>query len=196
MPRRLFTRRGPDQSVMDVGFLQDGRALALAIEPPFLIGRELDSGRELWRFQPATSTWTIHQTGQIRLVFADRRIFLDAATGRLVGSFLLGKGSPCRKGPLPPPVVFTAEGLVTSGGPTEPLVLSPKLNANALCSVSDDGQRVAFQDSNKAVHLWDLARREELASRPIPDAVELIFTAHGLAVIRERAIEAFGGSAA
>src|SRR5216683_1693527 len=197
MPHRLFARRGPDQSVVDVGFLKDGRALALAIETPFVIGRELDTGRELWRFQPAApptrTSSAILPTGQIQLNFGQQRVYLDAATGRVVGSFLLGEVLPCWSGPVPPPVVFTAEGLVTSGGPTEPLVLSPKLGPRALCSVSDDGQRVAFQDSNGVVRFWDLTRREELASRPIPDASELIFTAHGLAVIRARAIQVFGG---
>src|SRR5262249_36057063 len=51
IPRRLFARRGPDQSALDAGFLPDGRGLALALRPPFLIGRELDTGRELWRFE-------------------------------------------------------------------------------------------------------------------------------------------------
>ena len=196
IPHRLFARRGPDLSVVDVGFLRDGRALALAVELPFVIGRELDTGRELWRFQPTAPpepTLTILPTGQVRLDVSDQRVYLDAATGRLVGSFLLGRVFPCWSGPVPPPVVFTADGLVTSGGPTEPLVLSPKLDPRALCSVSDDGQRVAFQDSNGVVHFWDLTRRQELANRPIPDASELIFTGHGLAVVRARAVQVFGG---
>ncbi len=196
IPRRLFARRGPDQSAVDVGFLKDGRALALAIETPFVIGRELETGRELWRFQPSAAAEMpdFLPTGQIRLASRDQRVYLDAATGRLVGSFLQGEALPCWSGPVPPPVVLTAEGLVTSGGHTEPLVLSPKLDSRALCSVSDDGHRVAFQDGNGVVHFWDLTRREELASRPIPDAGELIFTAHGLAAIRARAIQVFGGS--
>ncbi len=198
MPHRLFARRGPDQSVMDVGFLKDGRALVLAVEDPFVIGRELDTGRELWRFQPdrpmlQRTPLAILPTGQIRINLGQQLVFLDAATGRLVGSFLLGEVLPCWPGPVPPPVVFTAEGLVTSGGPTESLMLSAKLGPRALCSVSDDRQRVAFQDGNGIVHLWDLTRTQELASRPIPDASALIFTAHGLAVVRSRAIQVFGG---
>src|SRR5260370_38896826 len=55
MPRRLFARRGRNQSVSDIGFLKDGRALALAVEPPFVIGRELETGRELWRVHPPRS---------------------------------------------------------------------------------------------------------------------------------------------
>src|SRR6266851_5784601 len=196
MPHRLFAHRGVDQSVVDVGFLKDGRALAIAVEPPFVIGRELDTGRELWRFQSAAQTQTLSflPTGQIRFdVARNQRVYLDAATGRLVGSFSFVEFFPCRSGPVPPPVAFTAKGLVTSGGATEPLVLSPELGPGVLCSVSDDGQRVAFQDSNGVVHLWDLTRREELANRHISDASDLIFTAHGLAVVRARAIQVFGG---
>src|SRR5260370_41590237 len=197
MPRRLFARRGPNQSVIDVGFLEDGRALALAVEPPFVSGRELDTGREWWRFQPATplpgTSLAILPTGQIRLDYSDQRVYLDAATGRLVGSFLFPEGIPCWSGPVPPPVVFTAEGLVTSGGPTDSLVLAPKLRRAAPCSVSVDGPRLAFHASNGVVHIWDVSQRQELASRPIPDASDLIFTAHGLAVIRSRVIQVFGG---
>jgi len=94
---------------------------------------------------------------------------------------------------VPPPVVFTAEGLVTSGGPAGRLLLSPKLDATSLCTVSDGGQRVAFKDGNGVVHVWDPGRKAELSGRPVPDASELMFTAHGLAAIRARAIQVFGG---
>ncbi len=196
IPRRLFARRGPEQSVVDVGFLKDGRGLAVAIEFPFVIGRELETGRELWRFQPGAPAQrlTVLPTGQVALFVNEQQFYLDAASGGLIASFLRGGVSMCPSGPVPSPVVFTAEGLVTSGGPAQRVVLSPKLDPRALCSVSNDGQRVAFQDSKGLVHFWDLTRKEELASRPIPDASELIFTAHGVAAIRARAIQVFGGS--
>jgi tRNA A-37 threonylcarbamoyl transferase component Bud32 len=203
LPHRLFTRRGANQSAIDVGFLKDGRALALAIEPPFLIGRELDSGRELWRFQPfatspgsgffaATQSATVLPSGQVQLVMAEQRIYLDGTTGRRLGAFIRGRGAPCLRGSVPPPVVFTPEGLMTTG-PAEPVLLSAKLDPQALCAISNDGRRVAFQDNNAVVHLWDLTRPAELASWPVPDGGELMFTAHGLAVVRARSIQLFGG---
>ncbi len=203
LPHRLFTRRGANQSAIDVGFLKDGRALALAIEPPFLIGRELDSGRELWRFQPfatspgsgffaATQSATILPSGQVQLVMAEQRIYLDGTTGRRLDSFMRARGSPCLRGSVPPPVVFTSEGLITTG-PAAPVLLSPKLDPQALCAISNDGRRVAFQDNNAVVHLWDLTRPAELGSWSVPDGGELMFTAHGLAVVRARFIQLFGG---
>src|SRR5262249_30815343 len=47
IPRRLFARRGPNRSALAAGFLRDGRAFTLAGEPPYLMGRALESGREL-----------------------------------------------------------------------------------------------------------------------------------------------------
>src|SRR5260370_42540641 len=83
--------------------------------------------------------------------------------------------------------------MVPSSGPTDSPALAPKCGPGAPCSVSGEGKRVAFQDSNGVVHIWDVSQRQELASRPIPDASDLIFTAHGLAVIRSRVIQVFGG---
>ena len=196
MAPRLFARRGPNRSAIDAAYLKDGRALVLAFESPVVIGRELDTGRELWRFQPPRLpqrlSLAILPTGQVRLDAFDRRFYLDAATGGLVGSFSSG-ALPCWSAPVPPPVVFSAEGLVTSGGTTEPLVLSPGLGPRAPCSVSDDGGRVAFKDDGGVVHLWDLVERQELGRWPLPDAADLLFTAHGLAVIRSHAVQLFGG---
>jgi serine/threonine protein kinase/WD40 repeat protein len=194
MPHRLFARGGPNQSVMDVGFLQSGVALALALEPPFVVARELDGRREVWRFEPGTlpRDLAILPTKQVRLNLGERRVYLDAATGRLLASFVVGEATPCPSGPFPPPVLFRTDGLVTNGS-TEPLRLSPTLDPHSPCAVSEDGQRVAFMDGTGVVHLWDLRGKVELASRQAPDTSEMLFTAHGLAVIRARAIQVFGG---
>jgi hypothetical protein len=87
---------------------------------------------------------------------------------------------------------LTEEGLVTSG-PGEHQVLAPKLDPKGHCTVSGDGQRVGFKDAAGTVHLWDLPGKRELAARGAPDASQLLFTAHGLAVVRARAIQVFGG---
>src|SRR6266446_120137 len=194
-PHRLSARRGPIQSMMDVGFLPDGSALSVAMEPPFVVGRELESGRELWRFQPsgAPPRVTIHPTGQVRLAVSEKEFHLDGATGRLLGSFTQGHGSPCWSESVPAPVVITPEGLVTTGPSGETVLLSPKLDPRAPCAVSSDGRRVAFHDSGGIARLWDLGGRTEVTSRTMPDAREGMFTAHGVAVIRARSIQVFGG---
>jgi hypothetical protein len=194
VPHRLFARRGADQSAIDVGFRNDGRVLALAVEPPFLIGQELEGGRELWRFQPFAFSQraAFLATGQVHLGLGERWIYLDGATGRQLASLARGRSSPCLSGSVPPPVVFTAQGLVTTG-PGEPVLLSAKVDPMTPCAVSNDGRRVAFHDSNAVVHLWDLTRPAELASWSAPDVSALLFTAHGLAVVRARSIQLFGG---
>ena len=194
IPHRLFARRGADQSAVDVGFLQDGRAFQLAIEPPFLIARELEGGRELWRYQlfAAAQGATVQPTGQVRVLGGEQWIYLDGATGRVLASFVRARGSPCRGGSVPAPVVFTSEGLV-SAGPGKPIVISPKVDPYAPCAFSRDGLRVAFQDSNAVVHLWDLVRSAEVASWHVPDGSDLLFTAQGLAVVRARSIQLLGG---
>jgi len=194
MPHRLFARRGPDRSSMDVAYLPDGRALVLAIEPPFVVGRELEGRRELWRFQPPAlpRELLVLPAGQVVLFANDQRTYLDAATGRMLATFRRGEVSPCVSGSVPPPVVLTAEGLVTSGA-SPAQMLAPKLSPSALCAVSDDGRRVAFKDGDGTVHLWDLVERKELVARGAPDASQILFTSHGLALIRARAIQVFGG---
>jgi len=195
MPRRLFARRGADQSVIDVGYLRDGRALALSVEPPFLVGRELDSGNELWRFRatPRSGLTNIEPTGEVRVDTGENLAYLDGATGKLLGSFRVGDATPCPTAPFPPAVLLKPEGLVL-GGPGEPFVLGPQLEPRARCVVSADGQRVAFRDVAGVVHLWDLRERREIARRDAPDASDLLFTGHGLAVVRARAILVFGGN--
>jgi serine/threonine protein kinase/WD40 repeat protein len=195
MPHRLFARRGADQSVIDVGYLHDGRALALSVEPPFLVGRELDSGKELWRFEstPRSQFTGIEGTGTVKVELGGSQTYLDAGTGELLGAFRSNEATPCPSSPFPPPALRKPEGLVSSG-PGEPVMLAPKFSPEGHCVVSPDGQRIAFRDAAGVVHLWDLRERRELATRNAPDASKLLFTAHGLAVVRARAIQVFGGT--
>jgi WD40 repeat protein len=43
------------------------------------------------------------------------------------------------------------------------------------------------------VHLWDLDARREITSRPAPDAQDIVFTAHGVALVRSGSLQLFGG---
>ncbi|HET6982634.1 MAG TPA: WD40 repeat domain-containing serine/threonine protein kinase [Myxococcaceae bacterium] len=194
MPHRLFARRGPDDSVLDVGFLRNGVALTVAAEPPFVVGRELESGRELWRVELPGSLAEAHvsRASQVELILGDRRVVLDAANGRLLETFVRGEELPCGSGSSPPRVLFRAEGLVSTVGP-EPFLISPKLEPRWPCVISDDGRQVAFLEATGVVHLWDLVKRKELGTRAAPDTSRLLFTRHGLAILRARGIQVFGG---
>src|SRR5260370_16511915 len=94
-----------------------------------------------------------------------------------------------------PPRLVCRSGVLVPRRPAEPVLLSPKLDQQALCAISNDGRRVAFQDNNAVVHLWDLTRPAELGSWSVPDGGELMFTAHGLAVVPAPFIPLFGGPA-
>src|SRR5262249_62088649 len=62
------------------------------------------------------------------------------------------------------------------------------------CIGTDGGQQVAFDDSKGLVHLWNLADRREVAVRLAPGVREMIFTAHGVALVRPTVIQVFGGT--
>src|SRR5262249_10129386 len=65
---------------------------------------------------------------------------------------------------------------------------------SAPCAVSPAGDRVAIRDQAGVVRLYELPSGREITSRPAPDAQALIFTAHGVAVVRSASLQLFGGS--
>ena len=194
LPHRVVARNGTNQSAIDVGFTPDGQAVVLAHEPPWLIGRELESGREQWRLQspaPITDTRLLFG-GLLRLWSPDRMLYFEGPTGRLVEAFDRANGIPCPWGP-PTRRVLLANGLVTATGPGTATV-SWKAGARPVCAVSSDGGQLALQDLDGVVHLWSLTEGKELASRHAPDASDLLFTAHGLAAVRGQIVQVFGGA--
>ena len=203
-PRRVLARTGPEQSFLDVGYLPDGRELVVGFEPPYVTGREVESGRELWRFEheERLDRAAIVEDGEVRLVSPEAVRFLDGATGRLLG-VLAPTDLPCPQEPLTSRVRIRlgADGfqqVIVSGDGGEPRVIPAKLRRSAtaltgLCSVSPAGDRVVLLDNDGRVRVWDVRSFQEIASRPAPDASGLLFTAHGIAVLRSRSIEVFGG---
>ena len=57
--RRLFSRRGPAGSFLDVGELADGRLITLGQQGSFLVASELETGRELWKTELPENTQTV-----------------------------------------------------------------------------------------------------------------------------------------
>jgi WD40 repeat protein/tRNA A-37 threonylcarbamoyl transferase component Bud32 len=193
MPQRLYFRQGEPQSMLDVGFTASGRGLVLGLQDLFVVARDLSSGQEVWRYRlPAKPDYFTAADGQIMAIASGRRLYLDLEDGHLKAAFERSTGLPCNHGPLPPPVLRTAAGIVTNGGEEKPLVLSS--GGDFKCTVSNDARQVAFQSQDGVVHVWDLIERKELVSSLIPDASEMVFTAHGLAVVGTRALHVFGGN--
>src|SRR5262249_14249522 len=102
MPRRVLARSGPERSFVDVGYLADGRALVIGVEPRYVVGREVESGHELWRFEHTDriDVATVVARGQVRLVSAESTRYLDGATGQLLGT-LPNTELPCPQEAVP-----------------------------------------------------------------------------------------------
>jgi hypothetical protein len=203
---RVAVRRGPPGAYLDVGPLADGRLITIGRRDRILVGSDLETGKELWRSELPSGAQAIslrpRQLVAMRstspgspLLTLTGRTFLDAASGRFLGSFDAVEGIPCSRTPFPPPVLVSSAGLIISPKEdAESTVLSATVDREYQCIVSDDGRQVAFDDSKGFIHLWGLVDRREVAARVSPDVREMIFTAHGLALIRPTSIHIFGGS--
>jgi dipeptidyl aminopeptidase/acylaminoacyl peptidase len=203
---RVAVRRGPPGAYLDVGPLADGRLITIGRQERVLVGSDLETGKELWRselpsgaqaisLQPRQLVSMVSTSPGAPLLALTGRTFLDAASGRFLGSFDKAEGIPCSRTPFPPPVLVSSAGLVTSPKEgAESTVLSATVDREYKCIVTDDGRQVAFDDSKGAVHLWSLVDRREVAVRLAPDVREMIFTAHGLALVRPTIIQVFGGT--
>jgi outer membrane protein assembly factor BamB len=201
---RVSLRRGPPGAFVDVGPLADGRLITLGRRDGVLIGSDLGTGKELWRADLPEGAQNISlRPRQLVSMQSARplnpnlplsgRTLLDAATGKFLAS--LDEGIPCSRSPFPPPVLVSSAGLVTTpvqGG--RPTVLSVTVERESKCIVSDDGREVAFDDARGSIHIWNLVDRKERAARYAPDVREMIFTSHGLALVRPTIIHVFGGS--
>ncbi|HET9157262.1 MAG TPA: WD40 repeat domain-containing protein, partial [Myxococcaceae bacterium] len=202
---RASLRRGPPGAFVDVGPGADGRLITLGRRNGVLIGSDLGTEKELWRAElpESASTISLKPRQLVSMLSAsprnptltlNGRTLLDAATGKFLASLDADEGIPCLRTPFPPPVLVSSAGLVTA--PVEgsrPTVLSATVERESSCIVSDDGREVAFDDARGSVHLWNLVDRKELAARYAPDVREMIFTTHGLALVRPTVIHVFGG---
>jgi len=201
MPRRILARSGPPGAYAAIGHLADGRGLLLAFEPGAVVGRELETERELWRYpvaEPPSEHYGMAGNGQVHLRQRDLIVYLDAATGRKLAEFRPETGIPCGAPPLPAPalLVRTPDGLgdlivPEPGGGTRALMRGLQFYYS-LCTVSPDGKQLAVQDRAGIVHVWDLPGRTERTTLSAPDASDLLFTAHGLAIVREQSIQVRG----
>jgi serine/threonine protein kinase/WD40 repeat protein len=193
IPRRVLARTGADRSFVGVVHDKDGQPLVLAVEPPWVIARDLASGGERWRYESKdrlTDAGTAD--GRYVEVFSALHLtYLDGSSGQVVDTFERAGQLPCPWGP-PTHRALVAKGMFTVSVPGAPDV-SWKAGGRPVCAVSSDIGRIAFRDLDGVVHLWSLDEGQELASRPAPDTSQLLFTAHGLAAVRGRSVQVFGG---
>jgi tRNA A-37 threonylcarbamoyl transferase component Bud32/WD40 repeat protein len=191
IPERFLALRGAPGSIQAVSHLDDGSLVLIGVEQAAVVARALEGSHELWRHPIAGPLdYLVVDHRLVRVSHAsDRLDFLDLRTGNTVDAF--AGVYPCSSGPpTRQALVDRARHLHLQADGVEQRDVEV---VGGVCSVSDDGQQIAFRDAAGTVHLWDLGSARELATRPAPDAEQLLFTHHGLAVVRSRSVHVFGG---
>ncbi|HET9156486.1 MAG TPA: WD40 repeat domain-containing protein, partial [Myxococcaceae bacterium] len=192
---RVLTLHGRPDGYIDAGFDGTGRIRVLSRESGAIVARMLGDGRELWRFKEEVPSQQIELLGGAVQVWSRTAVrYLDPATGRVLGSFERASGVPCPFGPLAARVLRPdTTGVWELGGTATSRPLAGTRFDLGVCAVSDDGSRFALLDDTGTVRVWNTSTGEEVDSRPASDASHLFFTPHGLAIVRARSVQVFGG---
>jgi serine/threonine protein kinase/WD40 repeat protein len=191
---RILTRRGRQDAYVDAGFDENGQPWVLARESGAILARSLMEGRELWRIpeKDASEEATILRGG-VELRSRTQARYVDPATGRVTRSFDSSKGFPCAFGPLVSEVLWsdsTGSWRIDGTAGARPL---SSTQSSLECAMSDDGSRFAARDKGGVVRVWNTSTGEEIDRRPASDAAQVFFTPHGVAIVRARSIQVFGG---
>ena len=191
---RVLSLEGPPNSFTDVGLLPDERMVILSRARNHVEVRELESGRKLWsRDEDGISGSALFPGGQVGLSVPGGWGYFDGATGKPLQMFDRERGRPCR-GPYPTPVTVRGGKLIAWRADAAPLILAEDVTpVGAECAVSSDGGLTAYQDSSGSVHLFSLPDGRRVADRPAGGLVNLVFTRHGLVLVRQGSLEILGG---
>jgi hypothetical protein len=127
--------------------------------------------------------------GAVRVTFGLLTRVLDLVTGQERFTSDLKDEWLCWSG-TPTPRARISKGVLLVEGAE----VRPEVALNAPCVISPEGDRLAFKDQGGIVRLWDMKSGRELSSRPAPDAQEIAFTAHGVALVRSGSLQLFGGA--
>ncbi|HUM12655.1 MAG TPA: WD40 repeat domain-containing serine/threonine-protein kinase [Myxococcaceae bacterium] len=189
MPQRASVLTGAPGAFTDVEVLADGRLVALEAGKDDARVYDVASGRTLWTARSEEPITEARITsGAVRLASARSTRVLDVLTGEERFSF---EGRQCRNGPPSRRARFTNKGVLQVEGAEDTRV---EVDLRAPCTISPAGDRLAVKDQQGIVRLWDLETARELTSRPAPDAQEIAFTAHGVALVRSGSLQLFGGA--
>jgi tRNA A-37 threonylcarbamoyl transferase component Bud32 len=192
---RVLAMEGPPGSFTDVGALPDGRILILGVTGDRVEVRELESRKVLWsRDSESLNFARFLPGGTLRLSLPDGWAFFDAVTGKEFGRLAFATGErPC-PGPYPTAVTVLGHRLIARREGQTPLTLASDVTSNLpWCAVSDDGQRVAYVDTSGGVHLLSVASGEKLGERAGTGLRTLVFSSHGLVIVRQGWLDVLGG---
>jgi len=191
MPERGSTLTGGPGAFTDVDVLPDGTVVALETRQTLARLHDAATNRTLWTTQTEQPTQTARiNSGTVRLRFGNSLRVLDERTGQELYTVSGDQEKLCKNGPstrrarIEHPGVLRVEGVPETG---------VEVALRDACAVSQDGNRVAVRDLHGVVRVWDLDARREITSRPAPDAQDIVFTAHGVALVRSAALQLFGG---
>ncbi|HET6984518.1 MAG TPA: serine/threonine-protein kinase, partial [Myxococcaceae bacterium] len=192
----VLARQGAPGSFIDVDVLPDGRVVVLGVTGSGVEVRELDGGKVLWSREAGQVAAAVFLPGsQVRLSVPSGYAFFDTASGRPLASFELETdGRPC-PGPSPSPVaVSAAQQLIArrEGQPSRVLA-SGVTTFYPWCAVSADGQQVAYVDQSGGVHLLAVADGRTLGEATGTVLRNLVFSGHGLVVVRQGSLDVLGG---
>ena len=125
----------------------------------------------------------------------DSWLFLDGVTGNELGRLEYGfTGTRVCSGRYPTPVTVEGARLVARREGQAPVTLATDVTSRSpWCATSDDSQQVAYIDSSGQVHLLSIASGRQLGQRSATGLRSLLFSSHGLVIVRQGWLDILGG---
>jgi serine/threonine protein kinase/WD40 repeat protein len=190
MPERGSALTGGPGAFTDVDVLSDGTVVALETRANLARLYDASTGQSLWTAQMAEPIQRARITsGAIRLLSGHLYHILDEHTGQELFTSDEGREKLCKNGPATRRGRIEDHVLHVEGAEGPRIEVYPR----DACAISQDGARMAVRDLQGLVRLWDLDGRREVTSRPAPDAQDMVFTEHGVALVRSTSLQLFGG---
>ena len=190
MPDRGKVVTGPPGAFSDLDVLPDGTVVALDLRRTEARLYEVSSGRTLWTArteEPLKGGQIVG--GSVRVSVGHLTRVLDERTG--AERFVTDRDQErlCRRGPQTRRARVELSGAIRIDGVDSGI----EAELHFPCAMSPAGDRMAFRDRGGLVRLWDLEAGREVTSRLAPDAQEIEFTPHGVALVRWGTLQLFGG---
>ena len=195
--QRVQSVQGPTGSFTDVAALPDGRIAVLGTIGNRVEVRELESGKVLWsRDSELMNFARFVPGGAVRLTIPNAWAWFDAISGSELGRRLpLASGErPC-PGPHPTAVTVVGQRLIAHRAGQAPLTLATDVTSILpWCAISDDSEQVAYADPSGGVHLLSIADGRKLGDATAGTGLRaLLFSRHGLVIVRQGWIDVLGG---
>ncbi|RPH72088.1 MAG: hypothetical protein EHM78_04695 [Myxococcaceae bacterium] len=191
LPERGSTQTGPPGAFTDVDVFPEGTVVALETRDRAARLYEVATGRTLWTVETVDRIRDARITsGAVRLSSGRLIRILDERTGQERFTSDPDRETLCRNGPPTRQGSIDRPGVLRVAGAEGPLIAA---EIGDPCAVSEPGDRLAIRDLHGVVRLRDLDEGRELTSRAAPDTQDIVFTAHGVALVRGASLQLFGG---